>query len=404
MIDVRCLSCGHEFSVADSLAGSTEFCPECGALIDIPKIDDGDLESESSDEVAAEAESVGNADDLVAVASAIATTAERHPAGSDSEPLSRRGVPAPIWWFAIILISGGFVSSLFYLFRDNWEERHVDELATDNQKAALLMNAGDYDAANREYQIMFDLVGYRRIVSVRLQGMLADAHRQQQLAVQYAKAPPAAPSTNPSDLSRLAGANAPDATSQPAAPSGADLASSGSPTSPTSPATQSATASATAEKAAQVARAEAIKRFQREAEGFPQFVLNRPTVYQDAKNQWHQREYIIWGFQPDLSRSDATPAEIVVQFTALSHSTRPHATVEEARKDFDYAIDDTDKPGSYQTTFVLGDAGGWEISRDYHAATIEGFSIVPPNPYLTPDRVDLVDLNRYAKELFTAGK
>lgn len=277
MIQVHCAACDADFEVGDESAGSTEFCPACGSLNDIPNDEDADS--------AAEVESATQPSPLAEAPASMPV------------PPPRRGVPAPLWWTLIILGICSFTIACVFMFSDNWESRHVQALSDAANRGDVLMTDEDYAGAAREYQSVIDAVGNRPIESTFIQSVLersrrgaADAHARLRAA------PPAAP-----------------AASQPSPAVAATL-----------PDDQNLIA---------------MRIFQRQSEALIGFVRARPFVFQDQSNKWRRRQFTVWDVSYD-QRPDAQPPEIVVQYSCASSTTEAHEDRIDAAGDANYAIDE----------------------------------------------------------------
>jgi predicted nucleic acid-binding Zn-ribbon protein len=183
LISVTCGQCGETYEIGEEFAGVTEFCPNCGALNDIP-----DPERPE-----------GDAD------SAIPTS----PPELDAPWAVKRGVPAGLWWGILISALGIFAIACVYLFSDTWESRNIQALSDATNRGDVLMTDEDYAGAAQQYGYVIDSVSGRTIESVYIRALVDRARRgeidaQRRLRAAPATAPAAqttaAASTMPADV------------------------------------------------------------------------------------------------------------------------------------------------------------------------------------------------------------
>jgi len=145
LIAVTCAQCGEIFEIGEEFAGTTEFCPACGTLNDIP-----DPESPEPSEPA-----------TTDVFSAVTI---------DTPP--RRGISAGLWWTILIAAIGIFLIACVFLFSDNWETRNIQTLSDATNRGDVLMADEDYAGAIRQYRQVIETVGHRSIESAFIQRLI----------------------------------------------------------------------------------------------------------------------------------------------------------------------------------------------------------------------------------------
>jgi hypothetical protein len=292
MIQVECGSCGQIFEVGDELAGLSEFCPACGALNDIPPLDQED----SPPPVEAE----------------ISPAATDALASSAPAPLAR-GIPSVLWWTLVVGGVAAFVIACVFLFSDNWESQHVRDLSDAANRGDALLAQDDFAAAQKQYDHVLQTVGTRAIQSTYIRQLLRHARAGQIAAQSGLRAAPAtAPATAP--------------TSRPAFDT-------------------------------QVA----IKNFQRDSEGFAQFIRTRPMLYQDAGGQWRRRQLVVWDAAYE-QQAGADPPQMLLRYSCVARLTEPHPDRPSAADDPDFVKDEPPGVVHCQTLFELRDSQ-WHVAN-----------------------------------------
>jgi hypothetical protein len=185
LISVTCGQCGESFETGDEFAGVTEFCPNCGALNDIP-----DPENQQPD-----------ADPAFPTS----------PPELDAPWAERGGISAALWWTIFIGALGIFAVACVYLFSDTWENRNIQALSDATNRGDVLMADDDYAGAAEQYSSVLDRVGSRTIESVYIRALIDRARRGQIEAERLLRSHPAttapsaaaqSPTTLPADLQR----------------------------------------------------------------------------------------------------------------------------------------------------------------------------------------------------------
>lgn len=179
MISVTCAQCGESYEIGEEFAGVTEFCPNCGALNDIP---DPETDEPDVPEIAPSTEIT-----------------------IDPPPL-RGGIPGALWWTIIVVALGFFAIACVYLFSDTWESRNIQALSDATNRGDVLMADQDYAGAAQQYEFVIDKVGQRTIESVYIRALVDRAHSGQIEAQRRLRA---APATSPSTETAAAASNMP---------------------------------------------------------------------------------------------------------------------------------------------------------------------------------------------------
>ncbi len=187
MIRVSCAECGEAFEIGEEFAGLAEFCPNCGALNDIPPL------PEEEPEPAVE---------------------EAPPPAADGPPLPpppppSRGIPSPLWWSLVVGGIGSFIIVCLVLFSDNWESRNLNALNDATNRGDVLIVDGDYRGAAAQYRFVLDTVGNRQIESSYIRQLVERARRGAAQAQAMALSPPH-PSTTPAPVAPAPPATQPD--------------------------------------------------------------------------------------------------------------------------------------------------------------------------------------------------
>jgi hypothetical protein len=275
MIQVHCAACDAEFEVGDESAGLTEFCPACGSLNDIPQIEEIDSSTDADATIAPPVEA----------------------AALTEMPANSRGVPAPLWWTLIIAGIGAFVVACVFMFSDNWESRHVQELSDAANRGDVLMADADYAGAAREYQSVLDIVGSRTIESTFIQSLIDRSRRGEADAqARLRAAPTSAPSTT--EPAQALAATEPDEH---------DLV--------------------------------AMRIFQRQSEALSEYVHVHPVVFQEPGGPWRRRQFTVWDVTYE-QHTDAKPPEIVLQYSCASSTTAAHEDRFDATADTNFNNDE----------------------------------------------------------------
>jgi hypothetical protein len=335
LIRVSCAECGEIFEIGEESAGLTEFCPFCGALCDIPSLEDQQSQS-SVDE-----------SQLIAIAEAEPPV----PAPTPIEPPSPvRGIPSPIWWTLIIGGVAFFIAACFFLFSDNWEMRNIQSLNDAANRGDVLMTDEDFTAAADQYRYVLDTVGSREIESTYIRHLIDRARRGEAAA-----------------KARASQAQAED--SQPQNPS--------QPTATSAPSANSTSASTENFHAA-------LKSFQRDSEAFPLFVRNHVLDFQDEDGHWRRRQFTVWDVTYER-QTDSERPRIQLLYSLASRITEPHDNRHQADNDGNFMNDDSPKTAHCQTLFELF-AGQWIVL--HHEADVGGTT--------RPSADDFYELERQA--------
>ncbi|HEX4055680.1 MAG TPA: hypothetical protein VHX86_15555 [Tepidisphaeraceae bacterium] len=307
MIRVSCAECGEAFEIGEEFAGLAEFCPACGALNDIPPLQ----EEEEPEPVAQEAPSFQE--------SPIPATDGPPSPGALPNPVAPprpRGVPSPLWWALIVGGIASFIVACVLLFSDNWESRNLNALNDADNRGDVLIVDGDYSGAAAQYRFVLDTVGSRQIESTYIRQLIERARRGAAQAKTMAQAPPHAAVT---------------------------------------------TAPAVTPPATQPDIYEALKHFQRDSEAFPQFVRDRPVLFLDNHRDWRRRQFVVW----DVSyqrQPNSNPQQILLSYSCASHVTEPHGNRRDADNDGNFVNDASPQIVHCRTLFELF-AGRWVIVR-----------------------------------------
>jgi hypothetical protein len=353
MIEVRCAACEEGFPVPDESAGLTEQCPHCGALNDIP--------------------------DDTQVAEDIEAPVDMSLPGE--VPL-KGGMPGWLWWSLLIVTVGLFSAAIYWLNSDDWEQKHLDELAAKWNQAEELAVSGDFDQALKGYNGIVAEVGNRRLQSKYLQDMmqtvqqrLAAMGRDALIAARVKSAeekiaakqwqdavddflaaisltPKDLPSSDPiSPVLARAGRELGAARDGLAAQS-KGIASILDPTTFPTPAIEAST-----QPEGDTVILQAIKQFQRSGEGFASLVASHPIVFVDANGKYRQRQYVIWGIASRNSETGDEPGtSMQLEYQETSRMTSPHDDRAAAASDGNFILDEVDRTIYHRTRFRL--AGG----------------------------------------------
>jgi hypothetical protein len=177
LIAVICAECGENFEIGDEFAGFTEYCPNCGALNDIPDPEAPALEVEAP--------------------------AEQPPTELFSalllpESSPRHGIPATLWWTILIGGLGLFALTCIYLFSNNWEDRNIQALSDAANRGDALMANEDFAGAAKQYRFVLDAVDHRSIDSAFILRLIDRARHGAAEADNRLHSPPTpAPQTQP---------------------------------------------------------------------------------------------------------------------------------------------------------------------------------------------------------------
>jgi hypothetical protein len=350
MIAVRCGNCQTIFEAEDSRGGDIQVCPNCGIENQIP-----------ADPDEAPSDSIQTPDEIE-----LALPPVPMPPGEISAaPVPARGLPGFIWWTIALMAIGIFIGSLYLLFSDNWEQKHVEFLALTAQRADALMEEGDYDSAAREYHLVLETVGDRNIQSIYLKGLIERARVAEQTARTRFRIAATAPALVALDSS----------TTQPAA----DSQTPGNPT-PASSSTGSDL------------NFDAVRTFQRASEAFTGYLSSHPLLIQDDQHRWRQREFLAWDISYQLAQQ-SEPAEISLKFTVNSRTTDPHDSQPLAAGDMNFLHDDFVAAVPVQSRFVLHQ-GRWlladqQINQDPSSASVKGGAVRAFDAAILDDLVKL---------------
>jgi hypothetical protein len=301
LIRVLCAECGETFEIGEEFAGLTEFCPFCGALSDIPSLES--LETPPPEEP------------LIA-----ATDQPILPDPTELvfSPLPSRGIPSPIWWALIIAGVSFFIAGCVFLFSDNWEMHNIQGLNDAVNRGDVLMTDEDFTGAGDQYRWVLKTVGSREIESIYIRQLIERARHGAALAqTKEAQA---------QIDSHIAAANAPTSGPSPAAPADDH---------------------------------EALMKFQRDSEAFPQYIRNRSMDFQDDKGHWRRRQFTVWDVTYE-HQTDSERPRIELSFSCASRITEPHDSRRDADNDGDFMDDDLPKTVHCKTLFELF-AGQWII-------------------------------------------
>lgn len=284
----------------DLCAGGSEFCPACGALNDVPRPD-------SEGEVAGSDE----APIVPPVETAASPAAGSRAAG--------RGVPSGLWWATIICAIGAFVVICFFLFSGNWESQNVQSLADAVNRGDALAAGEDFAGAARAYRSVAERVGTRPIQSTFILQLIQHARMgereaEAQLRLAASKRPPTSQAASP----------AANVTTQPA-----------------------------------IIAADAVRDFQRDSEGFAQFVRSRPTLFRDDRGFWRGRQLTVWDISYE-EEADSDPRRITLHYSFNARMTEPHDARAAAADDPRYVDPLGPSSCQCQTLFELG-GGTWRI-------------------------------------------
>jgi predicted nucleic acid-binding Zn-ribbon protein len=320
LIAVVCAECGETFEAGEDFAGLSEYCPNCGALNDIP-----DLEA-TPEEVAVSEES-----------QAPAETQASQPLAVISPPRPR-GIPAGLWWTVLLTGIGLFLIACIFLFSSNWEDRNVQALSDASNLGDLLMSDEDYAGAARQYRFVLDAVDHRSIDSAFILRLVDHARRAEAEANNRLHTPPATMT-----IAQASSTTQPQSQPQ----SNFHLA---------------------------------LQSFQRDYEAFASFVSAHPVLYQDAKGNWRRRRYIVW----DLAYDPPAPSDIptiLLRYDCSSRITEPHADQQEAAHDDNYTHDESPRIVHCQTRLEWL-AGRWVILQHDADASSESAASMDVRPSL----------------------
>jgi hypothetical protein len=334
-IEVQCEACQHVFAVAAELAGHSEFCPNCGALTDIPHLDDVGEPDPPPDVTAHEnpapeipvPQNPGTENSAPGNPPSENPTLENPvlevfeaeqaagPVDTIAEPVeTTRGIPTVLWWLLALSAVGGFSAACVYLFSDTWESRHLQELTNDVNRADALFNAEDLPGAASEYRTVLDIVGTRDIQSTYIRNLIdrsregiAEAQRRQHLA-RATRIPTTAPS--------LA------ATTQPV-PSEGDMG----------------------------------VFFQEAGDRFPHVAWETPSLFRDENQNYRRRQFIVWNVN---CRADpkSDPPVGTLDYMCESRISMPHSNPDGAEQDADLINREWRSPIHRVATFQLV-SGKW---------------------------------------------
>jgi hypothetical protein len=310
LIRVLCAECGDNFEIGEEFAGLTEFCPFCGALCDIPTLEDQQTQA-SSDE-----------SQLIAIAEAEPPV----PVPTPIEPPSpARGVPSPIWWTLIIGGVAFFVAACFFLFSDNWEMRNIQSLNDAANRGDVLMADEDFAGAADQYRFVLETVGSREIQSTYIQHLIDRARRGEAMA----KARALEAQTEESQAQKISH------TTATTAPSG----------------------NLTSAQADDFHKA--LESFQRDSEAFPIFVRNHTMDFEDGDGHWRRRQFTVWEVTYER-QTDSERPRILLLYSLASRITEPHENRHQADDDWNFVNDELPKTVHCQTLFELF-AGQWIV-------------------------------------------
>ncbi len=303
MIRVSCAKCGEIFEIGEEFAGLTEFCPFCGALCDIPSLEDQQPQPAADES------------QLIAIAEAEPPV----PTPTPIEPPSPvRGIPSPIWWTLIIGGVTFFIAACFFLFSDNWEMRNIQSLNDATNRGDVLMADEDFTGAADQYRFVLDAVGSREIQSIYIRQLIDRARRGEGLAK--------ARESQAQNLPQSTPASVPSANQTSASPPDFH---------------------------------ETLKAFQRDSEAFPLFVRNHTMDFQDDDGHWRRRQFTVWDVTYER-QTDSERPRIQLLYSLASRITEPHDNRHEADNDSNFMNDESPKTAHCQTLFELF-AGQWIV-------------------------------------------
>jgi phage FluMu protein Com len=349
LIRVSCATCGEVFEIGEEFAGLTEFCPVCGALNDIPNPEE-DAETGAGPQAAEAAHAVAGAEAELSGAEVLPSIARALPSSAEAltsiaaalpvAPARERGIPSGLWWTLMIGAIGGFIVACIFLFSDNWESRHVQDLSEAANRGDALMVDEDYTQAVAEYRWVIQTVGQRQIVSGFIR-QVVDRARTGELEAE----------------ARLRAAAIPA----------------------TAPATQPA-----------ITAHEAIVAFQRDSEAFPRFVRSRPAAFQDGSGNWRRRQFVVWEVTYQ-QQPQSDPPQISLRYSCASAFTQPHDQLKQAYDDETFVNDESPQVVHIQTLFEWS-GDHWTVLRH----EVESPSDTKPGLQPRPSLDDLFDLERRA--------
>jgi predicted nucleic acid-binding Zn-ribbon protein len=316
LIRAICAECGEAFEIGEESAGLTEFCPACGALNDIPRIEDEEPQASAEETQPFSLDQPQSPD----------------PPPHLFVPAPRRGIPSPLWWGLIVGGLVSFIVACVFLLSDNWESRNLQTLSDAANRGDALMVDDDYPGAAAQYRLVLDTVGSRTIESVYIRQLVERARRGEAQAL---------------------------AQSQPRA------ATTSAPAVATPPATQPDAYAA-------------LGSFQLDSEAFPLFVRSRPLAFRDARGYWRRRQFVVWEVSYER-QADSDPQRISLRYSCASRITEPHDDRREAENDVAFINDESPKIVHCQTLFELF-GGKWVIlhhDADAGTSAAAGISIRP---------------------------
>lgn len=309
MIRVSCAECGEAFEIGEEFAGLPEFCPACGALNDIPPLQEEEPEPSAQETPSPEETPSPAADEPQSPG----------PLPNPLAPPPPRGVPSPLWWALIVGGIASFIVACVLLFSDNWESRNLNALNDADNRGDVLIVDGDYSGAGAQYRFVLDTVGSRQIESTYIRQLVERARHGEAQARAMAQSPP-----HPTTTAAVAPAAVPPPATQP------DIY-------------------------------EALKNFQRDSEAFPLFVRDRPVLFLDNHHDWRRRQFVVWDVTYQR-QPDSNPQGILLRYSCASRITEPHDNHRDAGNDANFLNDESPQTVHCQTLFELF-AGRWVIVR-----------------------------------------
>lgn len=335
MLDVVCGRCGQTFEAADDAVEEGEVCPYCGAAVEEDAVEP-----------------------LVEFRPA-------QPATIDIKP-PERGIPGPLWWFAVIVIVAAFVLAVVSMLQgDNWEQQHLQELADADKKASAFMVIGDYRHAADEFQSIVDELSGRQIQSIYLRELL-DRAQQGEGDARHRLALAA---TQPATPAVAGAATAPGA--PPAAPASAEIPQN------------------------------AIIDFQRRAESFSQFTRSHPLVYQDSHGDWRRREFLVWNVEAELETPDEGEY-MSLKYSSNSRITAEHNLEEDAAGDINFLYDEHEDAIQCESRYYYR-GGVWVAAPRDTDLQAQDNSVIRDGTIKPETILDLSDLRVLEAEHFAGG-
>ena len=196
MIKVTCSQCDRRYAVKEALIGRRVKCANCGTPILITENADSGLDSPAPNKSAgAEAEATSFLDGLAALEGTPAKRKQKasHQVATALGPSRSTGlnnvfalwalVPLP-WKIGILCLPVVCALALVLLpkLHDTWEQENGPRLVDLHEAAKGLARAGEFDAATRKWEQLFELVGDRTLSGDRMVVLLNEARSARELA------------------------------------------------------------------------------------------------------------------------------------------------------------------------------------------------------------------------------